>query len=811
MNDRFEVVIVGSGPAGLAAGAQAAARGLSHLVLERGELANTVHRYQKGKHVMDEPPRLELHGTLPLRFEAGSREEVLETWARGAETAHVNLRRGPTCEVQSVEGGLGEFVVGLAGGERLSCARIVLAIGLQGNLRRFEVPGADLPHVSYQLDDPGAHTGKRVVIFGVGDAGIENALALVETDNEVVLVNRHGEIDRAKARNRALAEAAIKAGRIAYHTFAEVERFEPGSVVLQTRGGSVTLGADLVIGRLGADPPRRFLESLGITFPSKDRAAVPAVSKSYETNVPGLHVIGALAGYPLIKNCMNQGFEVIEHILGHPVVPADEPILREVFAGLSGSVGEIIERIRSTLPLFGPLTPVQLREFLVDSAVHTLRRGALIFERNDFTDSFYTILEGQVEVTLPASDADADSDLQDERQRALRRFELGQGEFFGEGSLISGRRRIGTVRAASDCVVIETPRLSMNRLIRSAADVKRVIETTFLVRRLEKEFPGVPSGELRTLAEAASVHIFKRGETLFGEGDEPDGLHFVRVGSVTVSKRRAGREQVISYVQAGNYVGETALISPEGRRNATVRATIQTESVRLPTQAVRPLLERHPEIQARFEHEQLEDLAQQIGALADTRATDLVSFLERAGVGEATDLLLIDEALCIRCNGCETACAGTHAGVSRLDREAGPTFGTIHVPTSCRHCENPKCMTDCPPDAIRRKPSGEVYILDNCIGCGNCAVNCPYDVIQMASIGRERRPGLVARLLFGARPEPRPDPHAARKAVKCDLCTNLPPRRGGGSRAACVSACPTGAIVRLAPREYIHEVLSLEP
>ena len=46
------------------------------------------------------------------------------------------------------------------------------------------------------------------------------------------------------------------------------------------------------------------------------------VSELYETNVEGLHVIGALAGYPLIKNCMNQGYEVIEHILGHPVTPA---------------------------------------------------------------------------------------------------------------------------------------------------------------------------------------------------------------------------------------------------------------------------------------------------------------------------------------------------------------------------------------------------------------------------------------------------------------------------------------------------------
>lgn len=811
MAERFDIVIVGSGPAGLSAGAQAAARGVPHVVLERGELANTIHRYQKGKHVMDEPPRLQLHDALPLRFQAGSREEVLETWKTGAEATGVNLRRGPGSEVRRIEGTLGAFQVSLSGGDVLEAGRVVLAIGLQGNLRRFPVPGADLPHVTYQLDDPAAYTGQRIVVVGVGDAGIENALALVETDNEVTIVNRQGEIDRAKARNRALIEAAIQSGKVAYQTFAEVERFEPGAIVLQTRSGAVKLAADLVIGRLGADPPRRFLESLGIVFPSKDPAAVPKVSESYETNVPGIHLIGALAGYPLIKNCMNQGFEVVEHVLGHRVTPADEPILREKFAGLPGSVSEVVERIRATIPVFGALTPVQLREFLVDSAVHHVKRGQILFERNDFTDSFYSILEGEVEAAIPASDLEADSDLRHDRREKERHFRLGAGDFFGEGSLISGRRRAGTVRAACDAVVIETPRLSMNRLIRSVGDVKRAIEMVFIVRRLEKEFPNVARAELQALAGTATVHALKRGDTLFSEGDAPDGLHFIRLGSVTVSKRRAGRDQVIAYVQAGNYVGETALLSPDGRRNATVRASIQTETVRLPTEAVRPFLERHADIVDTFSEKKIDDVAQQAGALADTRATDLVSFLERAGVGEATDLLLIDEALCVRCNNCETACAETHAGVSRLDREAGPTFGTIHVPTSCRHCENPKCMTDCPPDAIRRKPSGEVYIMDNCIGCGNCAANCPYDVIQMAAVEKGRRQGIVARLLFGRRAERPHGPSDAKKAVKCDLCTNLPARRGGGTKAACVSACPTGAIVRVSPRDYIREVLRREP
>ncbi len=147
-------------------------------------------------------------------------------------------------------------------------------------------------------------------------------------------------------------------------------------------------------------------------------------------------------------------------------------------------------------------------------------------------------------------------------------------------------------------------------------------------------------------------------------------------------------------------------------------------------------------------------------------------------------MLVIDESLCVGCDQCETACASTHSGVSRLDRKAGPSFYSLHLPTSCRHCEHPHCMRDCPPNAIHRMPNGEVFINDEtCIGCGNCEENCPYGVIQMADL--DPRPGFLQRLLKRAAPE------VAKTAVKCDMCKDL---KAG---PACVAACPTGAAIRI--------------
>ncbi|HAE03898.1 MAG TPA: hypothetical protein DCG04_21125 [Rhodospirillaceae bacterium] len=791
---KVEVAIVGSGPAGLSAGCHAAAIGLSHVLLEKSDHASdTIYKFQKGKYVMATPDVLPLRSDIP--FAMGSREDVLANWNSALVTNNVNIRYN--AEVKSITGSRGAFELTLISGEVIAAETVVLAIGLQGNLNTLQIPGAQAStHLQYQLDDPNEYEHETIVVIGAGDAAIENALGLC-THNTVYIANRGDEFSRAKEANEAAILAEIGRGRILPIYNSNSKECSQGTITFETPDGDIKINCHRVIARLGASPPRKFIESCGVVFPSESRTALPEVSKSYESNVDGLYIIGALGGYPLIKQAINQGYEVIEYIKGNALEPADEPLIKTRLKAVHGyTTDSFLSEVRERLPIFHDLNPLMLRETIVESAITAPRSGQIVFKKGDYTNSVFTIFQGSVRIQLSETDPSKSVILE-------------AGAFFGEMGLIAGRPRSATILSNADnTILIETPRRTMLKLRASVQSLRRVMDQEAIVRQIQAYIATSLSKEaVQELAASATLETFKKGQVLFNEGDVGDSIHLIRKGSVLISKRIAGRDIVLSYIAAGNYVGEMALMSGLPR-TATVTAAVDCETIRIDGIAFQKLMAEHPVLQAEVKEKYGQRIVDTQRMLERPEAGSIIEFLMGQGIGEATDILLIHEALCIGCNNCETACAETHGGISRLDREAGPTFAQVHVPTSCRHCEHPHCMADCPPDAIKRDREGEVFITNDCIGCGNCERNCPYGVIQMAA-DPPAKPGLLTWLLFGAGSGPGEDKSqrgqapkdARKKATKCDMCKDI----SGG--AACVRACPTGAAIRVKPRAFIDFVM----
>ena len=798
MADAFKIAIVGSGPSGLSAAAHAAELGVPHVLLEsESHPADTIYKYQKGKYVMAEPSILPLRS--PLSFAAGTREQVLGAWDEGVAKYKVNLRKG--AGVTTITGQKGAFALKLASGETITAEHVILAIGLQGNLRKLGVPGEDLPFVQYQLDDPKEYEDETIIVVGAGDAAIENALALAE-QNRVVMINRNDEFARCKEGNLTLVLAAIKDGKLECR--------------YRTSPASVERGRDRR--RAGAlqceDAGRRRDHRL----PSRDRAAGrdPAAQAGRELRrqVPERRSGGGAAAVRHLR--IERSGPLHRRRAGR--LPADqagdEPGVRGRrvrsrqpcrAGGRTAAQGEVRElqagahgrRRRSSLlqihvPLLSGITTLQLREFMLDSDIRTPQPGEIVFTRNDYTNTFYSIVEGEVSVELErrhargALDRAAPGRVLRRAVADLRAAPRGDGQ--GRAELRAGRDA-----AALDA---EADRIGRQRAPRDRRGVPEA-------RGPRLPDAGASRGRSRCAdRRARSSRSCAAGETLFAEGAAADGLYLIRRGSVTVSHRIGGQDVVLSYVAAGNYVGEMALLS-DAPRMGTVKAAVATEAIVLDGARFKEVVARHPKLRETIEGRFLDRIRANVQMESQGESGNVISYLLRQGIGEATDVLLIDESLCVRCDNCEKACADTHDGTSRLNREAGPTYAQLHVPTSCRHCEHPHCMKECPPDAIHRAPNGEVFIMDTCIGCGNCERNCPYGVIQMAPKDPNRRaPKLWSWLLLGTGDEPGReekiyDKSMQKKAVKCDMC------KGQAGGAACVRACPTGAALRVSPERFL--------
>lgn len=806
MSDLFRIAIVGSGPAGLSAASRAALLGMKHVLLEKTDhLSDTIYKYQKGKHVMATPNQLVLRSDVD--FAAGKREAILETWDIQTEGNKVNVRKN--AEVKEISGNQGDFTLTLTNGETVKAENVILAIGTQGNPNLVRCPVGPDSVVQYQLDDPGEYIDEHISVIGGGDAGIENALGLAADPaqrNTVTIVNRGPEFSTAKDANVKALFAARDTGRVIVRPGTTPVSIEQGFITFDTPDGEVKVKCDRVIARMGSAPPRAFVEKAGIEFTSPDRVAYPKLSPVFETTKKGIYVIGALAGYPLIKHCMNQGYDVVEFINGNTTLkPADEPILEGKFKGLPGnnSVDQWLEFLRTNVVILQEMSPLQMREFMLDSDVRFYRKGDTVFTKAEPGSSLFGIAAGTVGVQIDPNDPSKVIPIQ-------------TGTIFGEVGLISGRRRGATIIATEPTICVEIPRTAALKLQSSVPAAKRAIERISTERQLLQLFgSGLQAPDLKEVLDGYDIYTVSAGKPVITEGEGGDDIFVVRQGSMVVEKKIGGKPVFLSYLPAGSYVGEMTLIAG-GKRTATVRAAIKSEVIRLEGFAFKELMEKKPQLK--------EKLAREMGARQDVNAfveakkdsfsgvvdmySNVANFLVENGIGEATDVLIIDENLCVGCDNCEKACADSHDGLSRLDREAGRTFSHLHVPTSCRHCEHPHCMADCPPNAIHRGPDGEVYINDTCIGCGNCQRNCPYGVIRMDAVP-PKKPGLLNWLFFGSGPGPGepskkwayanadPSVEKAKKAIKCDMCSGI---EGG---PACVRACPTGAAIRVAPEAFL--------
>lgn len=393
---------------------------------------------------------------------------------------------------------------------------------------------------------------------------------------------------------------------------------------------------------------------------------------------------------------------------------------------------------------------------------------------------------------------------------------LETGHWFGELAALGRTSRVATVFSEGVSQLLEIRWQGIRDILRHDQNgkLKQYIEDAFRERalaaflRTDPLFHDCGPELMSRIVEQVEFHTFgnydspkpfkeiienqshstEGGEpVIIREGDFPSGIVMIRSGLARISQRHYNGRRTVGYLSPGQVFGleeiraEVQSMTPVACQTQ-LSAIGHLNAVVVPTALVAELLkQREPTDPVAF-HENKAPVPESNSHVVELNDDTLISELVDQNFVQGTSLMVIDLEKCTRCDDCVRACSTAHDNNPRFIRH-GPILEKYMIPNSCLHCVDPVCMIECPTGAIFRDfAQGDIIINDQtCIGCAQCASNCPFDAIRMVDI-RDSKGNIIVDSKTRS---------PLTQATKCDLCID---QRGG---PACERACPQDALFRV--------------
>ena len=317
--EQIDIIIIGSGPIGLACALAAKKKGLDYLILEKGCLVNSLYHYPVNMTFFSTSERLEIGG-IPFVSNnvKPTRNEALEYYRRVAVAALLKIQLFE--EVLSVIQ-LNEQLFNVQTTKQQYLAKkIVVATGFYGLPFLLNIPGEDMPKVTHYYNDPHFYAFQKVIVVGANNSAVDAALETWRKGAEVTMVIREDQIgERVKYWVRPDIVNRIKEGSIKAFYNSHVTSIKELVVEISTPEGNISIPNDCVIAATGYQPDLKFIASMGIEL-SPDTALRPQYNQdTHETNITGIYLAGVICGGMdthslFIENSREHAEKIIEHI-----------------------------------------------------------------------------------------------------------------------------------------------------------------------------------------------------------------------------------------------------------------------------------------------------------------------------------------------------------------------------------------------------------------------------------------------------------------------------------------------------------------
>lgn len=291
--ESYDIIIIGAGPTGLSCGIAAKKYGLSHLIVEKGALVNSIFHFPTNMTFFSTSKKLEIGGVPFISHsDKPTRKEALEYYRRLQEAHSLNIQFYETVTGLKREGDA--YKVHTNKGT-YPAKNVVVATGYYGKPNLMNVPGEELPKVKHYYDEPHPYVGQRVVVVGGANSACDVALETWQKGADVTMVVRESALyEKVKYWIRPNILNRIKEGSIQAYFKSNVKEIKDASILIQTPEGEKTIGNDYVLAMTGYTPDFDFFKKLGIKI-SQDKDRRPIYNpETLECNLPNVYLAGVI-------------------------------------------------------------------------------------------------------------------------------------------------------------------------------------------------------------------------------------------------------------------------------------------------------------------------------------------------------------------------------------------------------------------------------------------------------------------------------------------------------------------------------------
>jgi thioredoxin reductase (NADPH) len=328
-----EIALIGAGPIGLEIAVALKKSGFDYLHFDSRQIGYTISWFAPQTRFFSSNERIAIAG-VPLFTSDQSKcsRELYLAYLRSV-VQEFDLKIHTYEPVVEIHRDRDEFTLTTRRGghpQKYRARKLIFATGGTERPRPFDVPGANLSHVTRYFQDPHAYFQKDLLIVGGRNSAVEAALRCHYAGARVTISYRKPQFDSASIKYWLWPEmnGLIESGKIKAHFNSTVKEIHPGKTVLQSTDGKQTqIPADFVLALIGYEADMSLLRMAGIDL--KNPGEIPAFNPAtMETNIPGTYVAGtAIAGtqarYQIfIENCHVHADRILASLTSQSPPPA---------------------------------------------------------------------------------------------------------------------------------------------------------------------------------------------------------------------------------------------------------------------------------------------------------------------------------------------------------------------------------------------------------------------------------------------------------------------------------------------------------